>query len=266
VHRQATGACDTQPPQRGPGGFPLHPRRVRMLAPRVDERRCARAGGAPGTDLALVGFAAGRPVWQRPLAFASGPWRLDRQLIGAAREGLVLSDLEVWSPASGKTIVPARTHAVAGESRRVPDHEVHGAALYHPRRRAVYLFAADVTLLRRDGGVFRLDLASGERTLVVPVATTLLGGFDRVEEMALAGGGRYLLLAQRLETRGPGAASLAVVDLESGERVFVARHGEGHVCADPRLVAGAGRDFGFAYRDGTERRWVVVHYRLASPA
>ncbi len=82
--------------------------------------------------------------------------------------------------------------------------------------------------------------------------------------MALGGGGRYLLLAQRLETRGPGPASLAVVDLASGERVFSARHGEGHVCAEPRLVAGSGRDFGFAYRDDTERRWVVVHYR--SPA
>lgn len=254
-------------------GEPLSPeqggctRAVRMLAPRVDERSCPRGAGGPGTDISLQGVGRGGKIaWQRPLAFPSGARRLDRRLIGAGPGGLVLSDLEVWSPRTGKTLVAARTHPVGPEGRPVPDLQFVGSALYDARRKAFYVFEAEVTLVRRAGGLYRVDPSTAGKELIHPVSATLLGGYDRIEEMALGAGGRYLLLAQKLAVRGPGSVSLAVFDLERREVVFLERHGEGRSCADPQVVAGPGGEVGFAYRDLGSGQLVLVHYRLTTAA
>lgn len=254
-------------------GAPLPPepegcsRAVRMLAPRVDERSCPRGAGGPGVDISLLGVGSdGKTVWQRPLPFPSGARRLDRWLLGAAPGGLVLSDLEVWSPATGRTLVPARTHPVGPEARPVPDRQFLGRALYDARRRVFYVFEAEVTLVRREGGLYQVDPAAAGKELLLPVSTTLLGGHDRVEEMALSADGRFLLLAQKLAVRGPGSVSLAVFDLERREVVFLERQGEGRSCGTPQVVAGGGGEVGFAYQDLGSRQYLLSRYRLTAAA
>ena len=259
VHVQPTGGCDTVPPQRGPGGTLLRPRRNRLQSPRVDERRCPRAGG-PATDGTLVGIdVMGAATWQRPLTFASDAHAVEQWLIGASPDGLVLSSLEVWSPATGETLVPARTQPVGAESRPVPTHRFQAAAVYDPRRRQVYVFDADVTLLRRAGGLQRFDPASGSLEMLQEVSGGWAGTYDRVEAMAVDG--RHLFLARQRSTRGASFVSLAVFDLEARRVVFEARHGEGHFCSDPQVVVGPA-GIGFAYRDQSDAAHVLVHYRM----
>lgn len=265
VHQLATGACDTKPPQRSANGSLLYPRRTRMLDPRVDERRCPRAGGA-GTDTSLLGFdGSGTLTWQRALTFVSGERELDQWLLGATPEGLVLSSLEVWSPASGATLVPARTHPVGPESRPVPDHQLTGAAIYHPARGEILFFTAEVSLLRREGGLYRFDPRTGAQELLHPVAAGLLGTHENVEAMALAPGGRLLLLARRSTVRDASPVSFAVFDLELKRYVFEQRHGTGHACSEPRVTVGPKGKVAFSYRDENDRQHVVVSYKLLEP-
>ena len=80
--------------------------------------------------------------------------------------------------------------------------------------------------------------------------------------MALSPDGRHLFLARQRSFRGPGFVSLEVFDLEAGRPVFEARHGEGHSCSDPQVVAGPAGHIGFAYRDASTGHHVLVHYRM----
>lgn len=265
IHQRATGACDTDPAQRSADGRALYPRRTRMLGPRVDERQCPRPGGA-GTDATLIGFdSTGTVTWQRPLAFISGERRIDQWLIGATPEGLVLSSLEVWSPRTGETVVPARTHPVGIERRPVPDEQLTGTAVYHPKRREILLFAADVTLIRRQGGLYRIDLGTGTHELLRAVSAGLTGTYERAEAMALSADGRLLFLARRSTVRDSSPVSFAVFDLESRRYVFQERHGEGHACSEPRVVAGPAGQVAFSYRDHSDRQNVVVTYHVSQP-
>lgn len=262
VHQLATGACDTKPPQRSANGSPLYPRRTRMLDPRVDERRCPRVGGA-GTDTSLLGLdGSGTLTWQRALTFVSDERKLDQWLLGATPEGLVLSSLEVWSPASGATLVPALTHPVGPELRPVPDHQLTGAAIYHSARGEILYFTAEVSLLRREGGLYRFDPKTGAQELLRPVAAGFLGTHENVEAMALAPGGRLLLLARRSTVRDASPVSFAVFDLELKRYVFEQRHGTGHACSEPRVTVGPKGNVAFSYRDESDRQHVVVSYQL----
>lgn len=165
-----------------------------------------RREGTP-TEIALIAIDSdGKKSWERQTAFQSGTHRIDQRLIGASTDGLVLSSLEVWSPKTGETIMPAATRAILSESRAVPLHTYWGAALYHPVRKTFYVIEANVTLTARQGGLYEINPSNGTKTLV-HVVTTLLGGFDRIEAIALTPDGRYFALAQRLEWRGPTASA-----------------------------------------------------------
>jgi hypothetical protein len=236
-------------------------RRTALHAPRVDEYAC-RPGVRPRGDRLLVGVAGtGAVAWRRPLVHPSGASPIDLTLAGATPDALVLSDLEVLSPATGETILAPRTRAIAGEGRTVPVWSIQGPAAYVPSSGAVLYFEADVTLLRREGGLFRVDPRSGARTLLLPVTADLLGRHDRVESIAPTGDGRFALLGRRRSTRGPSSVSFALLDLATGRLVFEEAHGEGHACFDPRVEAAPGGSFTFAYRDDTLARRVVVQYR-----
>lgn len=262
VHQVATGGCDTQPLRQSPAGFALYPRRTVLLAPRVDLRRCPRSAGA-GTDTSLLGLdATGNLTWQRPLVFVSGERKIEQWLLGATSEGLVLSSFEVWSPVSGATLVPPRTHPVGPEGRPVPDHQFTGAALYHSTRGEIFHFTAEVTLVRREGGLFRFDPKSGTQELLHPVTASWMGTHDQVEAMAVAPGGRLLLLARRSTVRGASSVSFAVFDLDRKRYVFEERHGEGHVCSAPLVAVGPKGQVVFTYRDENERQHVVVSYEV----
>jgi hypothetical protein len=237
-------------------------RRTALHAPRVDEYAC-RPGARPRAERLLVGVSGlGAVAWRRPLVYPSGASPIDLALAGATPGALVLSDLEVVSPTTGETIVPPRTRAIEGEGRAVPVESVQGPAAYLPSSGAVLYFEADVTLVRRDGGLFRVDPRSGVRTLLLPVTADLLGRYDRVESIAPTDDGRFAVLGRRRSTRGPSSVSVAVLDLASGRLVFEETHGDGHACFDAQVVVGTGGLFTFTYRDDTLARRVVVEYRL----
>jgi len=263
LHTEATGACDTQPPQQNSNGYPIYPRQTKLLAPRVDERLCSREGAA--TEIALIGIDNdGNKSWERHTAFQSGSHRIDQRLIGASAEGLVLSSLDVWSPKTGETIVPAVTRAIPSESRTVPLHTYWGAALYHPARKTFYVFDANVTLTARQGGLYEINPSNGAKTLVHRVVTTLLGGYDRIEEMALTPDRRYLILAQRLSWRGPTDVSLALLNLSTNRLVFHERYCQrtNDICTDPQVTVGAKGTLAFSYANMNRREHQLILYEL----
>jgi len=250
----ATPAC--------PPGTPPAQRERLMLSPAVDRLRCAGGKGAKASVLLLGIDGAGKAMWQRPLGFVSGRFTIDERVLGASRDGLVLSNLAVIAPDSGQTLRPAPTHLVDREPRPVPDHDLTGAALYLPDLKAFLWFSADVTLLERKGGLFLIDVASGHKDLVLPVSATLAGGYWRVEEMAREPGARHVLLAQRFAIRGPGGVAIVLFDAERREVAYEERFGEGSSCEDPQVVLGPGGLFGLAYLDATAGERVLVRYEL----
>lgn len=226
--------------------------------------RLCSGEGTP-TEIALIGIDSdGRKSWERQTAFQSGTHRIDQRLIGASTDGLVLSSLEVWSPKTGETIIPAATRAILSESRAVPLHTYWGAALYHPVRKRFYVFEANVTLTARQGGLFEINPSNGTKTLVHRVVTTLLGGFDRIEAIALRPDGRFLALAQRLSWRGPTDVSFAILDLSTNRLVFHERfcHHTNDICADPHVVIGTMGAIGFSYANMNRREHQLLLYEL----
>jgi hypothetical protein len=245
-------------PAACPAGSTEVRRITRLLAPRVDEVGCSTGGSW------LIGIdAEGKAAWRRALGFRSGVHTLDEVVLGAGPDGIVLSNLTVVAPRTGETLVPAPVGPVGPERRPVPDYDLAQSALYLPHRRAFVLFEADVTLVRRKGGLYLLHPAQGKKDLLLGVSTTPLGGYWRVEEMGLSADRRHLLLAQKLAVRGPGGVAFAVIDLATGRRVFEERFGEGHFCRDPQLVVGSGGQVGFAFLDETEGKRILVHYRVS---
>jgi hypothetical protein len=261
VHEQATGSCDTHPLQENPKGYPIYPRRTVLLSPRVDVRLCSRKG-ASSESTAIGSTDDGHKGWEREIVFRSGMHRLDQYLIGSSREGLVLSSLEVWSPDTGRTIMPAPTRLIPSESRAVPLYAYTGAALYHPTRRTIFVYDAEVTLTSSRGGLYEIKPSTGSKTLIHPVASTLLRGFDRIEEMALMPGGRYLCLAQRLSWRGPTDVSVTILDLSTKRLLFHERfcHGTQDTCADPHVVVEPSGAIGFSYSNMNRREHYLVLY------
>ncbi len=240
------------------GGAPS--RRVTYLtAPRVDEVVCPSP-----TKAALLGLdAAGKTVWRRDLGFRSGEFTFDEIVAGATREGIVLNNLTVLAPGTGKVLFPPPTHPVGQEARPVPDHDLAEATVYLPDRRAFATFNAEVTLLERSGGVYLLDPRTGKRFLLLPVSTTLLGGHWRVEAMALDASGRYLLLGHRFAFRGPGGVSFAVFDLAERRVVYEERFIEDHYGGGLAFTVDGRGNIGFAFQDQTTGQRLLAHYRIA---
>jgi hypothetical protein len=235
-----------------------------MLEPRVDEVRCRKEipGGNPRLDKLLVGFdAAGKVVWSRRLGFKSGEYTFDESLIGAGPQGLVLSDLTVLSPRTGQVLFPPPAHPVPGEPRTAPDYDFASRALFVVANKTFLVFDADVTLTRRTGGLYRLEPATGRKELLLPVTATLLGGSWRIEDIAVGPDPQRILLAQRKEARGPGGVSFSIFDLASRRVIFEEVFHADHFCKDPRVLVGPGGKIGFAFRDETMGRAVLVSYQ-----
>lgn len=254
-------------PVPGPGqsfcaeGTTFSRRVTHLLSPRVDEVECTAAGGRRAMLLGIDG--AGRTVWRRPLGFRSGEFNFDEIVAGASREGIVLNNLTVLSPATGEVLFHPPTHPVGAEKRPVPDHDLAEATAYLPDRRAFATFQAEVSLFERSGGVDLLDPGTGRREPLLPVVTTLLGGYWRVEAMALDSSRRYLLLGNRFSFRGPGGVSLVVFDLAARRKVYEERFIEDHYGGELAFCVDAGGNVGFSFLDETEARRVLVHYRIA---
>lgn len=251
VSRPGGDLCD--------GGAAPSKRVTHLLVPRVDEVGCA----SPPKAVLLGLDTAGKTVWRRDLGFRSGSFTFDEIVVGATREGIVLNNLTVLAPGTGKVLFPPPTHPVGQEARPVPDHDLAEATIYLPARRAFATFEAEVTLFERSGGVYLLDPGTGKRDLLLPVSTTLLGGHWRVEAMALDSSGRYLLLGHRFAFRGPGGVSCTVFDLTERRAVYEERFIEDHYGGGLAFAADGRGNVGFAFQDLTAGRQVLVHYRVA---
>lgn len=248
---------------RGAGPFG-GTRIVWLESPRVEEISCGP--GPTGAPAALiVGLdAEGRPRWSRRLGFASGARLLDERLIGASRDGLVLSTLAVLSPDDGRELVAPRVRSVDREARLVPIESAEGPALYVPGPKIILHFAAGASVLGAEGGLWIFEPTTGRRELVQPVRKITTGAFWRVEDMRLAGDGRHLLVAEKLGQRGAGGVALAVLDLPTRRRVQEYALGGDHFCSDPRLVEKAGGEVTLVYRDESAGAHVAADFRPAS--
>jgi len=245
------------------GGIAPSKRLTHLYSPRVDEIACAAAAGSKIQAMLMGLDAAGKTVWRRALGFRSGEFTFDEIVVGAAREGIVLNNLTVLAPGTGKVLFSPPTHPVGQEVRPVPDHEVAEATIYLPDRRVFATFDAEVTLLERSGGVYLLDPETGKRDLVLPVSTTLLGGHWRVEVMALDASRRYLLLGHRFAFRGPGGVSFVVFDLAKHRVAYEERFIENHYGSGLAFAVDGRGNVGFTFHDQTAGHRLLVHYRVA---
>jgi hypothetical protein len=239
-------------------------RAVWLESPRVEEVSCG-SGTTSGASIALlVGLDAdGGTRWGRKLGFVSGGRILDERLIGASRDGLVLSTLAVLSPDDGKELVAPRLRAAGQEARSVPVESVEGPALYVPGSKAILHFAADASVLKAEGGLWLFEPSTGRRELVQPVRKVATGAFWRVEDLRLTDDGRHVLLAEKLGQRGAGGVALAVFALPTRRRVQEHVLGGDHFCSDPRLVGRVGGEVTLVYRDESAGTYVGADFRPA---
>ena len=228
--------------------------RAVLARPRVDHWQCADGKSY------LTGTSTGGLRWTRALEFLSGTYRIRLYPIGAGADGLVLSDLEVWSPVNGKTRRPAPVRQLTKE-RSAPRYSFGRTATYRTTQDDFFIYDAGSKQLDDKGGLYRLAPASGDHERL---AGTQRDRFAPVEviEIRLDTTGRYLLLGELSLFRGPNWTRFAVFDLLRNKRVFEERHGEGSIIHEPRIVVGPDGRVAFSYRDGGQREMVVVHYQL----
>lgn len=237
-----------------------------LQSPRVDEIYCYRGyedGFEKKSSFRIAGIADSKVAWSQISGFRSGGHLFQERIIGADKKGIVLSTLRVISPVTGETIFPAPVHGHA--STQVPDYSFVYSGLFLPQQRQFLLFDADVQLFRRKGGLWLLDTSKGQRELVLPVSTTLLGGHWRIKNMVASEDESLIFLAQELETRGaPRPVSLTIFDLRRHKIVFTEKFSEKeHYGSDPKVIVN-GDNIGFSYLDQNDGQHVLVHYRINS--
>lgn len=224
--------------------------RAVLARPRVDHWKCADGKGYLADPMGS---------WKRALEYVSGSRRLTLYVLGASAAGLVLSDLEVWSPATGETLRAAPVRELAGERRSVPRYSFSRTGAFAARD-AFFLHAA-ASEIKGGAGVYRFIAATGDAQLLMPPRRDRFAPVE-VAEIQLDETGRYLLLGELSLFRGPNWTQFVVFDLVRRERVFEQRHGEGSIVHEPRIVVGPAGRVAFAYRDGGKRETVLVEYRL----
>ncbi|MBI3778297.1 MAG: hypothetical protein HY274_05215 [Gammaproteobacteria bacterium] len=230
--------------------------RALLARPRVDHWQCADGKSY------LAGMGAGSKHWARVLELPSGTHHIRLYPIGASADALVMSDLEVWSPLSGKTQRPAPARQLTKE-RSAPKYSFSSSAAYRAAQDDFIVYDAGSKQLDGKGGLYRLTPVIGDYERL---AGTHQDRFAPVEvaEIQLDATGRYLLLGELSLFRGPNWTRFAVFDLAQRKRVFEERHGEHSIIHEPRIVVGPDGHVAFSYRDGGQREMVVVHYRLRS--
>lgn len=233
-----------------PGCVPASPAETLLAKPRVDLFRC-QAGFAK----TLVGVGTDGSRWTRALRQQSGAHALDLYVGSANGGAITLDTLEVIDPASGKTLKFAPMKLVDTPSRPMPIVRISGPLACPPDGGDCFGAVAEgepAGLLRvgRNGRVSVLEKPQSRWFAPIAVADIQIAG-DR------------LLLAEEWLFRGTKWVRFAVVDANSGKRLFEERHGEDRVVGNPRIVRGPAGEVAFHYRDATAGRLVMVRYRIA---
>jgi len=215
----------------------------------VDECRCTGKleGGRVASGIAFIGVDDERAErWRRTRL--SPRQRQAPRLVGAHPEGMVFSDREIWSPATGKTIRP-----------RSPGAESFYATYRLPGTELFLEFDAEVTFFRGKGGLYLHGLESGKRELVLPVDDRLTGYFE-IQDISSLPGGRWILLSEIFTTRGPGKARFQIFDLDEHRIVFEEAFAEDHYVSRAKITMGPEGNVAFSFLDATTGEYVVVHY------
>jgi hypothetical protein len=243
VHISATGDCDTRPLPRK-NNLPVYPRTAWLASPRVDSRACWVGNSSHES---LIGLdKTGHVRWARSLPCIN---TLPTTLIGANRDGLVLSNLEVWSSSTGEIILPPS-----------PTSRSSNSGLYRPHHRDIILFDTESTLYSSQGGLWRFDPASRHTELLQQAERRWGFGKVLVEDIAQDPGENYLYLAKRLEMRGPGWVAFEVFDPIRRITLFKQKHGRGKLCSNVRVTAGPNGHVAFSFHDGES--FILIHYRI----
>jgi hypothetical protein len=243
-----------------PPGSSEHGHQTLLLNPRVDAFGCHYVIDHAHNEIHnfLVGIApTSEPTWQRELVFPSGQYKIVLYAKGASQQGIVLDNLTVLDPATGDIIKQPLLQNI--KERPIALHSAPGATAYLPDRNGFLTYSSDVTLIKKEGGIYFIDGETGAKELWLPVKTTHRAPWN-VMEMVPAPEGRYVYLAHDHGFRGPGKVSIAVFDTETRKIIYEERY-DG---AFPQVIAGQDGNFGFSYITNLTR--VVIHYRITKPA
>lgn len=224
-----------------------------LAHPRVDIWRCA--------DKAyLVGIAAnGEQRWIREMAYLLDSYRFTQDVAGANESSLTLSNLETWSPETGKTLPPSALVYDSASGRRGPKFGVHYAAVYHASSGDYFTYDPSGTIFHDKGGLYRMNAASGASERLMSKSSSFLAPID-IRAIQIDASGRYLLLGEHWGSRGTNWVRFVIFDLEKRQRVFEEKHGQGTNTSQPRIVVGQDGDVAFSYLSNNEH--VLVHYRI----
>jgi hypothetical protein len=211
-----------------------------------------------GSEMELIGVAATGPVaWRRKLGFELGSSVVRQRLLGAHATGLVLSDLEVWSPVNGKTVAPASS----APGRLVARYHFTGPAVYRPESQDFLVFA-DAGLLGKLPGIYRLAANDDRATVFYPTPRSEAWGTPQVEDIDLAAQGEVVVLSKRLEARGPGWIAFTVLRSKTGETIFEEQLRRDRLYSRPRVLPRSDGHVVFWYSDETDSEAVAIHYLI----
>jgi len=236
-------------------------KRARMLNPHVVEVDCPFPGGR-GTDKSIkkvLGYdASGNVRWVRSLAFKSGQHEIRRWLIGAAQTGLVLSDFEVWSPTTGKTIYTPPVKKISSENRTVPVYSHHYSAIFRSKFRDFLIYQREDKRSKRSGGVFLFDPEKNSKTHILPQQKDG-DGVVVVEKFSLGNDQKTVFIAQRLSRRGPGWVAISGLQIDKKKLVFQKRFCKKDFCLEPNVIYNTHNDtIGFSYKNASKQMYSVV--------
>ena len=122
-------------------------------------------------------------------------------------------------------------------------------------------FWADVTVLRRQGGLYRLDVDTGQRTQVLPVDATILGEYWSVVGMAILKDNDTTIVVEELSTRGEESLRLSAVSLDAKRRLFTELIVSRHFITDIHLLV-TDRFVGVVFVDLTENKLVRKSFEI----
>jgi hypothetical protein len=224
--------------------------RIILAKPRVQLISCPRPRPRP-RGAWLEGLdSLGQSQWSYEIR---GEKKVSQEeVFGGSREAIVLSELKVIDPETGKVILKS-----SAKSSFKPRLTVTRSILYIPSSKTFYYYDAEVSLFSKKGGLFRIRPPYETEEKLFSLKWGPLGHVS-VDAMAVSQDKKYLSLGKRWNTRGAGWVEFAVFDLAEGEEIFSDRTEESCVCHNLKITVGEKGRVAFSY-DQTAVTQAVVY-------
>ena len=226
--------------------------RIILARPRVQLISCPRPRGAWLERL----DSFGHPKWSYEIR---GEKKVSQEeVFGGSREAIVLSELKVIDPETGKVILKPPV-----KSSFKPRLTITRSILYIPSSKTFYYYDAEVSLFSKKGGLFWIRPPYQKEEKLLSLKWGLLGHAS-VKAMALSRDKRYIFLGKRWDTRGAGWVEFVVFDIEEAKEIFSDRVEEACVCHNLKITVGKKGRVAFSY-DQTAVTQAVVYQVDDSP-